>query len=135
MTERQLVRQFAKDLQDCKDPDVFFNVMKDTYGGHKKPFDAFACFRGEFFAFEFKRFDGKLEEHQKKALAEVNAAGGYGFEAWFSKSRQHIAFCFGGEEYDLFWSKSDRGWFPELSDVQELFGSLILAAEHAREAD
>ena len=131
MTERQLVRQFAKDLNAVKDTDLFFCVMKDTYGGHKKPFDAFACFRGEFFAFEFKRHDGRLEEHQKAALAEVNAAGGYGFEAWFTDSGKTVEFFY-GDQRAFAWHKNGPYWFSGASS--SLFGSLIIAAEHAREA-
>ena len=132
MTERQLVRQFAKDLNAVKDPDLFFCVMKDTYGGHKKPFDAFACFRGGFFAFEFKRHDGRLEEHQKTALAEVNAAGGYGFEVWFSESGKSVEFFYG--DYSLGgWHKTGKAWFLSRLALNGLFGNLIIAAEHARE--
>ena len=52
-SERKIVAEFAKEIREKSD--IYFEVIKDSgCMSHKKPFDAFACYRGHFFVFEFK---------------------------------------------------------------------------------
>lgn len=137
MTERQLVAQFNKDIEAAYNFD--FEVLPDTgTKGHKKPYDAFCCYDGLFFAFEFKKFDNDLEPHQRLALQKVSANLGYAFKAEFSKDEKSLTLynvAASGACVSLFpgWHKVSGKWFTSFESVLEFFGHLIVNAEHENE--
>lgn len=74
MTEREYVSKAAKVFNTL--PGVKFRVLQDTGGlTHKKPYDAFFVHQGRHFSIEGKCGNGKLEEHQHKALKEDAEVG------------------------------------------------------------
>lgn len=75
MTERQLAAKYKKQLKE-EFPDIFIYSPGDTFGGHKRPFDLCGCYKGRFFAVEFKMEKGILRAHQWQALLNVQKAGG-----------------------------------------------------------
>lgn len=78
MTERDYTSKAAKAFKQV--PNCQFRILPDTGGKtHKKPYDIFLIYEGRHFSIEAKIGNGKLEEHQKKALQEDADAGGKSF--------------------------------------------------------
>ncbi len=90
MTERQLLQDFMK---QCKS--FFGYKIPDAYGGRKKPFDAFFVYKKRGIAIEFKKENGKLEDHQLENLLKILQAGGVSLIGTFvktEKTERHILF-------------------------------------------
>lgn len=74
MTERDYMRKLAK-LFNASGRCVF-TIMADTGGmSHRKGYDAFIIYRGRHIAVEGKSGNGRLKDHQVKALAEAAEHG------------------------------------------------------------
>lgn len=105
MTERQLLQDLTKQMKII--PDLYWYKIPDTFGGHKKPFDVFAIYRGKPLAIEFKKTGGRLEVYQRESLSNVISAGGLGFIAEFIKGPRHerdIMF----QDYSTYLRRSPR---------------------------
>lgn len=74
MNERELLRDFLKDIKDI--PGLFIHKIGDTFGGHKKPADCFGTYKGRGFLLEAKKEKGKLTDYQKDCLEKNQNAGG-----------------------------------------------------------
>jgi hypothetical protein len=123
-TERQLLQRFTKQVK--KLPDVYWHKIGDTFGGHKKPFDAFAFYNGVGFAFEAKKGKSdKLMPHQVKELTDACMKGAaYTFVMYFHDN--DIVFCpfldghiLDGFSVHLTWHKG------EYVNIEYLFFVLI----------
>lgn len=89
MTERQLLSKLVKELKAAY-PSSWFYKIPDSYGGKKKPFDLICIHEGRAYAFEAKVGNAKLKPHQKTALKEFDAAGGFAGVIRFDKGLVYI---------------------------------------------
>jgi penicillin-binding protein-related factor A (putative recombinase) len=75
MTERGYTKRLVKLFNSV--PGCVCRALSDTgIRGHKKPYDFFIIYKGIHISAEAKFGNGKLEEHQKRALQEDYDAGG-----------------------------------------------------------
>ena len=74
MTERDYMTKLSK-LFNASGKGVF-TIMADTGGvSHRKGYDAFIIYKGRHIAVEGKAGNGRLKEHQVKALADAITHG------------------------------------------------------------
>ena len=85
MTERQLVQRLVKQLRE-EYPDVYWGILGDTFGGHKKTGDTINCINGKYVVIEYK-VEGKSvpSKHQLDCERDVIKANGQYYFAYFSE--------------------------------------------------
>jgi hypothetical protein len=102
MTERDYTKRLVKLFNAV--PGCKCRTLPDSgVRGHKKPYDFFIIYKGIHISVEAKLGQGKLEEHQKKALQEDYDAGAKCFVVRYD-STGFAFYPFKGIEEKLFFT-------------------------------
>lgn len=76
MLERDIVTAIRKYLASLGSDVFFWKEHGSVYGTNGVP-DIICCYKGRFLGLEFKLPGGRLTELQKRAIEQINRAGGF----------------------------------------------------------
>ena len=76
MLERDIVTAIRKYLASLGSDVFFWKEHGSVYGTNGVP-DIICCYKGRFLGLECKRPGGRLTELQKRAIEQINRAGGF----------------------------------------------------------
>ena len=76
MLERDIVTAIKKYLASLGSDVFFWKEHGSVYGTNGVP-DIICCYKGRFLGLECKRPGGRLTELQKRAIEQINRAGGF----------------------------------------------------------
>jgi hypothetical protein len=121
MTESQKLQKLTEQLKGF--PGLYWHKIGDTYGGHKKPCDVNATYKGQSFYIEFKNGKIELSDHQREELTKAYDAKACTFLGVFAPGKRDIVFypvvqgtIIQSCPYCLYWYK---GQYTELNHLFE----------------
>ena len=76
MLERDIVTAIKKNLSSLGSDVFFWKEHGSVYGTNGVP-DIICCYKGRFLGLECKLPGGRLTELQKRAIEQINRAGGF----------------------------------------------------------